>query len=81
MSYDWRATTTKLLVTSPKTLRVLGRRLLGLLFNYTGRGMYSQATPGLLHVWNSESRSSTIVFFIYMALKTNSVQSKMLLCI
>ena len=45
-SYDWRATATKL---SPRMLSVLGRRLLGLLLNYSGRGMYSQATPGLLN--------------------------------
>ena len=53
---------------------MLGRRLLGLLFNYSGRGTYSQATPRLLNMWNSESRSSTIVSSIYLALKTNSVQ-------
>ena len=41
---------------SPKTLHVLGRRLLGLIFTYSGRRKYSQATPGLL------SRGSTTVF-------------------
>ena len=29
------------------SIRVLGRRLLELLFNYSGRGTYAQATPGL----------------------------------
>ena len=33
---------------------------LGVPFNYSGRGTYSQATPGLLNAWNSEIRSSTI---------------------
>ena len=68
---------------SPKTLRVLGCQLLGLLFNYSGCGTYSQATPQLLNSWNSDSRDWTtcIVSSIYLALKTNSVQLKMLLCI
>ena len=52
-----RATTVKLRplncqLLSPKTLYVLGRRLLGLLFNYSGYGTWSQATPGLLNAWN-----------------------------
>ena len=50
---------------SPKMLPVLGRRLLALMFNYSGRGTYTQATPGLMNAWNFESRSSTIVSFIY----------------
>ena len=41
---------------SPKTLRVLGCRVLGLLFNYSRRDSNSQATPGLLNAWNLEVR-------------------------
>ena len=46
VSYDWRVTAMKL---SPEALRVLGSRLLGLLFTYSGRGTYGQATPRLLN--------------------------------
>ena len=48
-----RATASKL---SPKTPRVHGRRRLGLqnLFNYSGRGTYNQATPGLLNACKCE---------------------------
>ena len=80
---SWRATAKKLPVTiSIFTSRghMLGHRLMGLLFKYSEDGMYSLATPGLLNAWNS-SRSSTILSFIYLALKTNSVQRKTLLCI
>ena len=38
------------LKTASKTLRVLGRRLLQLLFTYSGCGTYSPATPRLLNV-------------------------------
>ena len=44
-SYDWRATALEL---SPKMHRILVYRLLGLLFMYSGHGMYSQATPWLV---------------------------------
>ena len=59
-----RATTGKLRsqtcrLLSPKELRVLGHQLLGFLLTFSGRGTYSQATPGLLNAWNHESRSST----------------------
>ena len=37
------------LKTVSKTLCVLGRQLLALLFTYSGRGTYSQATPRLLN--------------------------------
>ena len=47
VSYDWRVMTMKL---SPKTLRVLSSRLLGLLFTYSRRGMYGQPTPRLLNL-------------------------------
>ena len=61
---------------SPKTLCILGRRLLGLLFMYSRHGTYSQATPGLLNAcvtgcneYDSkqlqENRTSTLVFSIY----------------
>ena len=36
---------------------MLGRQLLGLLFNYSGRGTYGQATPGLLNAWKSEGEA------------------------
>ena len=65
---------------SPETRCELGRRVLGLLSNYSGRGTYSQATPWILNAWNSGSRSSTIVSSIYLALTTNSVQPKTLSC-
>ena len=65
---------------SPKTLRV-GRRLSGLLFNYSGCGTYRQDKPRLLNACNSERRSSTMVSSIYLALKTDSVQPKTPLCI
>ena len=54
---------------SPKTLRVLCHRLLGILFNYSGRGTYNQATPRLLNAWNFESRSSTISFLYLLGLE------------
>ena len=63
------------------TDKLLGGQLLGLLFNYSRGGTYSQATLGLLNAWNFESRSSTILSSIYLALKANSVQPKALLCI
>ena len=67
-------------------------QLLWLLLTYSGCGMYNQATPGLLNtcvtVCNefasrqlSVSRSSTIVFSIYLVLNTNLVPWKMPLCI
>ena len=46
VSYDWQVTATKL---SLEALCVLGRQLLGLLFTYSGRGTYGQATPRLLN--------------------------------
>ena len=53
-SYDWQATALKL---SPKTLCVLGRQLLGLLFNYSGRHTYGQATPKLLNACNCKDKA------------------------
>ena len=46
MSYDQWATALEL---SPKMQHALVRHLLGLLFTYSGCGMYSQATPKLLN--------------------------------
>ena len=67
---------------SPKMLHELAHQLLGLLFNYSRHCTYSQAIPRILNTWNSESRSSTIQFpLFYLALKTNSLQPKMPLCI
>ena len=86
-TYDWQAMASKL---SSKTLCVLSHRLLGLLFVYSECGMYSPATPGLLNVcYYNEfasnqlgvSRSLTMVFYLYLALKTNLVQPKTLLYI
>ena len=86
-NYGRRTMASKL---SPKTQPVLVRQLQGLLFNYFGRGTYSQATPGLLNAYvytgcdeptcDWVSRNSTIVFSVYLALKT-MVQPKTLLCI
>ena len=76
MRYDWQSTAMKLQVTSPK-MHVLGCRLVGFLFNYYGHGRY-MCIVRPLSAWNSESRSSTIVYFISLALKTNSVQLKTL---
>ena len=67
--------------TACNCLHILGHQFLGLLFNYSGCGMYSEATPRLLNSWNCESISLTILSFIYLALKTKSVQPKTLLCI
>ena len=69
-----RATTGKLWpqncqLLSPKMHCVLGRRLLGFLYNYSRHGTYSQATPRLLNAWNSESKSLTIVCSIYFSLE------------
>ena len=36
-------------------LCMLGLQLPGLVFNFSGCGTYSHATPGLLNAWNSES--------------------------
>ena len=68
------------LKTASKMLRVLGCRLLELLFTNSGPGTYSRATLRLLNACvacgceltsNQEwvNRSSTIVFSIYLALK------------
>ena len=88
VSYDWRVTPMKM---SAETLHMLGSRLLGLLFTYSRRGMYGQGTPRLLNscvtgcdelASNRQwvvSRRLTIVSSIYLALKTNLVQRKMLI--
>ena len=88
VSYDWRVTAMKL---SLEALRMPGSRLLGLPFMYAGRGMYGQATFRLVNscvtgcdelASNQQwvvSRSSTIVFSTYLALKTNLVQRKTLI--
>ena len=53
----------------PKMLCVLSRRPLELLFNYSGRDMYSEATPRSLNACNCEvSRNMIIVFFVYNVL-------------
>ena len=51
-------------------------RLLGLLFKYSEGGTYSRAAPRLLNtcVTGYSELGSTIVFSIYLALKTNLVQ-------
>ena len=48
MSYDWWAMASKLY---PKAHRIFVRWLLRLLFNYSGRGTYSQATPRLINTF------------------------------
>ena len=78
-SYDWQATAKK---RSPSMQDAHVRRLLWLLFTYSGCGTYSQATPGLLNACVtvcdefasrqlSVSRSWTMVFSIYLILKTS----------
>ena len=76
--YDWWVTAMKL---SPETFCVLGSRLLGLLFAYSGHGTYGQATPRLLYscltgsnklASNRQwvvSRSSTVVCLYLLGLE------------
>ena len=89
-SYYWRATAKK---RSHNRQDARVRRLLWLLFTYSGCGTYSQATPRLLNACIlqcldefasrqlSVGRSWTIVFSIYLLLKINLVPRKTPLCI
>ena len=74
--YDWPATDSKL---SPKTFCADRGQLLGLLFNFLGCTSGHTRTTKCAHL--QINKSLTKVFFIYLALKTNSVQLKVPLCI
>ena len=76
-SYNWRAKAKK---HSPSIQDAYAGQLLGLLFTYSGCGMYNQAMPGLLNACVTvcdefsrqlpASRSWTTFFSIYLLLKT-----------
>ena len=89
MSYNWQVISSKL---SPKTPRILVLWLLGFSSRILGIEHNSQATSGLLNTCAAGcdefasnqlwvSRSSTIDFSIYVALKTYLAQPKTPLCI